>query len=61
VSTWTVASMIFSSAKPARICTRRRLPMQRNSASGSGGCRSAISRAAGVRARRRDRCRFPGD
>ena len=35
-------------------------PMRKNSASGSSGCRSAINRAAGAPARRRDHCRFPG-
>ena len=35
-------------------------PTPRRSGSGSSGCRSAISRAAGVHAPRRARCRFPG-
>ena len=51
---------IISSARRARICRRRRRPMRRNSASGSSGCRSAINRAAGVPAPRRDRCRSRG-
>ena len=51
----------FSSAKRARICTRHRSPMRRISVCGSGGCRSATSRAAGDRARRPAHCRIPGD
>ena len=56
----TAACTISSSAKRARTCTRPRRPMPRRSASGSSGCRSATSRAAGAPAPRRARCRSPG-
>ena len=51
----------LSEARSAHaICRRRRRPTPRRSASRSSGCRSAISRAAGVRAPRRAHCRSRG-